>query len=422
MVPAPGRGSSSRLSARRLTAVLAVAWLALAVKLILAMVTTGSNDVGTFFRFGTYIREHGLGAMYRSDPEFNHLPLTGIYCALTVTLPWFPFWIRLPGIVADFVTVRAVLRAGVGGRTPPLWALLAFAASPVSLLVSGFHGNVDPIMVMALVLATIAATEDRPLASGSWLALAANVKVAALLLAPLLLLFWLHRGRGRAFLPSFVGLTAVGWMPALIAAPREFADQVLAYSGRWGSWGFSWVLSRLGGVLEPLPSFGAFTSAQSFIISLAKVAILGVTLLLAWRGRAASGLGICSVAALTWATFFALAPTGGPQYLVWIAPFVLMASPRWYLLITIASTVMLVAFYGYTSGWGFDVSHSTALVESRWLPWTTVPWLAITAYALTALREAAQPAGRAAGGWLQPRRTRARAPESPAGVPAPPSE
>ena len=33
------------------------------------------------------------------------------------------------------------------GNAPPWWTLILFAASPVSLMISGFHGNVDPVMV-----------------------------------------------------------------------------------------------------------------------------------------------------------------------------------------------------------------------------------------------------------------------------------
>jgi hypothetical protein len=409
------------LRLRRHDTVLVIACLALGAKLLFAYLSQGSNDVGTFFRFGTFIRGHGLAAMYREDPEFNHLPLTGLLCAAAVPLPWFPFWIRLPGIVADLVTVKALLRFQQARDLVPWWSLALFAASPVSLLVSGFHGNVDSVMAMALVLSVIAVADDRPVASGIWLALAANIKVAALLMAPLIVLIWWHRRRNRSFLPVFAGLTLLGWLPALVVAPSEFVHQVLGYSSRWGTWGFTFLARRFGGdAMRTLPGFADLTSTQSLIVSVLKVLILAGVLVVAWRGRAANAGDVWRFAALTWAIFFVLAPGIGAQYLVWLAPFVLVAAPPAYAAITAASTVALLAFYGITSSWRFDFAHSTILVEDDWLPWTCLPWLAIIGFVISELVPSRPGAAAGAGSWTR-RGTRRPGPGSPAAVPAPPS-
>jgi len=290
------------------------------------------------------------------------------------------------------VTVRALLRLDRPRETPPRWALLVFAASPVSLLVSGFHGNVDSVMAMALVLAVIAVQDDRPVASAGWFALAANVKVAALLLGPLVLAIWIHRGRWRSFAPAAAGMTVLGWLPALLTAPQEFVDQVLGYSSRWGTWGITWLARRFGGeAMQNLPTFGALTPQQSVVVGGLKVLILLATVALAWRGREAVGPDLWRWAALTWGVFFALAPGVGAQYLVWIAPFVLLASARAFAVVTASSTVALVAFYGVTSQWRFDFAHSTILVEDTWLPWTLLPWVCIVAFVVDELRRSSPP-------------------------------
>ena len=85
--------------------------------------------------------------------------------------------------------------------------------------------------------------------------------------------------------------------------------------------------------------------------------------------------------------FFVFAPGVGPQYLVWLAPFVLVAAPRAYLMITIASSISLLAIYGITSQWHFEFSHFSFAIEDRWLPWAGLSWLAITAFGLSQLRE-----------------------------------
>lgn len=352
-----------------------------------ALLSTGTNDVGAFFQFGEHLRAHGLGSMYRADPAFNHLPAVALLSAVTSSLAQFPFWLRLPGILADLVTVKALVRADEEHGLVPWWALALLAASPVSLFVSGFHGNVDSIMTMALVLAVIAVTEDRPVASAAWLAVAANVKVAALLLAPLLLAVWWHRHRSRSFVPVLAGLTLLGWSPALLTAPREFVDQVLGYSSRWGTWGLTYLARQLGGAsMQTSTEFGELTSTESILVAALKAAIVIGTVLIAWRGRAAGGRAIWTGAAATWLVFFALAPGVGPQYLVWLAPFVAVASPRGYIALTSASTVGLVAFYGITSGWRFDFAHSTNPIEHEWLPWMCLPWVVILGLGIQQLR------------------------------------
>lgn len=355
-----------------------VAWAAVVIKLVFAATSLGSNDVETFQYFGSFIRAHGLGEMYRSDAQFNHLPLTSLYCMTIAPLLAFPFWLRLPAILADFVTIRALLRRRSTSSKPPSWALLLLAISPVSIFVSGFHGNVDSVMTMAMVLSLLAVEDDRPLPSAAWMALAANVKVASLLLAPLLVLIWLSRHQARRFMPAFVGLTALGWLPGLIAAPSAFVANVLGYSSLWGSWGVTYLsrgaLSGGSGVPGDGDDLGAAASATEAVL---KLIIIAGALVIAWRARRARDTDVWRAAALTWGVFFVFAPGVGPQYLIWLAPIVLMASATSYLLLTSASLVSLTAFYGVTSEWRFYYAHSTVAVVERWLPWMLLTWVAI---------------------------------------------
>lgn len=372
----PPIASRSRCSRQ---AVLALTLGATAVKVVIAASTDGTNDVFTFLRFGTFISENGLGAMYRADPEFNHVPLTALISVIASHLGNFGFWIRLPGIIADVGSVLALLRLRDLTGRPPDWALVLFAVSPVSLLIAGFHGNVDPLMVMAMLWAVVMTVEERPVASAVWFALAVNVKVAALLLAPLLILVWWHRGRSRSFVPTWASLTLLGWLPSIVVATPEFARQVLGYSNGWGAWGVTYIATLIGGTsMQPILEFNVFTPEQTLIVNVLKAATVLAAVGTAWWGRRAGGAAIFGYVALTWAVFFALAVGVGPQYLVWIAPFLVVAAPRLYAAVTAASLVFLLAFYGVTSGWRFDFAHSTYDLTDQWMPWSLVPWAVIT--------------------------------------------
>src|SRR5207244_8376913 len=89
----------------------------------------------------------------------------------------------------------------------PTWALALFALSPVSLMVSGFHGNTDPVMVMLLVCAVWMCLRNRPVLAGLFFALSCQIKIVPLLFLPAFVFFWLFLNRSRGFL--FSGLFTI---------------------------------------------------------------------------------------------------------------------------------------------------------------------------------------------------------------------
>src|SRR5204863_1263716 len=111
--------------------------------------------------------EHSLQWTYQHFIAFNHPPLTAYYLSAIYNLSstrfcresglTFPFLLRLPGIVADFIVVLALcsMTKATDRLRVPTWALTLFALSPVSIMVCGFHGNTDGVMVMLLVLSSV---------------------------------------------------------------------------------------------------------------------------------------------------------------------------------------------------------------------------------------------------------------------------
>jgi len=67
-------------------------------------------------------------------------------------------------------------------------------------MISGFHGNTDPVMVMFLFIASVMLFREKPALCGLFLALSCQIKIIPLLLFPIFFFFWLSRGAGR-FVP-----------------------------------------------------------------------------------------------------------------------------------------------------------------------------------------------------------------------------
>jgi hypothetical protein len=365
-------------------AVLFIAVAALVLKIYCAATTFGCDDVVLCFCFGKYIDAHGLIGVYQYAEFFNHTPLVGSFFRFIYQLSGpdhelFPFYLRLPGIIADFLAVLALIRFRERTGKPPWWALALFAASPVSFMVSGFHGNVDPILVLFLVLGACACAESRPLLCGLFFGLACNIKIVALLLSPVFFFYWLHRGKAVQFAGLTILMTLAGWSVPLLCVPVIFLKDVLGYSSIWGSWGITYWLEKTGTV-EGQKASALFLHHSQVVIGLLKLVIISSTLWIAWRRRTVYGPQIFNSIAYVWIFFFVFAPGIAPQYMVWLAPFILVFSARWYLALTAATSVFLFMFYNTISrGMPWDRGMCDDRLTHLWIPWTNLPWAVLIA-------------------------------------------
>ena len=372
----------------RATCIIALALVALTLKLAIAYNTIGTNDAVVFYGFAKVLSQHSLEWTYQHSRYFNHPPLTAYYLRGIYALTeqrWcqdigihFPFLLRLPGIIADFLVVVVLLRMSKTDLRIPTWALALFALSPVSLMVSGFHGNTDPVMVLLLVCAVWMCLRNRPALAGLFFALSCQVKIVPLLFLPAFVFFWLSQNRSREFLITGAITTCFLWWEPLLNFPVLFAKNVLAYGSYWGIWGITY-LFRLTGLTEfSRLSFFDLEPAQNIVISLLKVMIVAAALWIAWRNRQARGPAFVQSLAYTWLVFFVFAPGVCPQYLIWLAPFILILSPTFYSCMLVASSAFLFAFYNITSGGlPWSVALSTDEVRERWISWSLLPWIVL---------------------------------------------
>lgn len=378
----PGNPSENVVNASRATTwlVVSAALLAALFKIYCAWTTFGTTDVYLLYIYAKSIIDHGLEATYRSTTLFNHTPLTASYIttACAISEAWkipFPFLIKLPCIIADFLVVLVLLAARKDGIPNAGW-LAFFALSPVSFMVTGYHGNVDPVLVLFLVLAAWMCMKDHHLPCGLFLGLACNIKIVAILLAPVFFFYWVHRGKGLRFTAVTIAVCLAGWSLPLIQYPGVFIKNVFGYSSYWGVWGVTyWLRATHAAVFQPV-TWSDMTPAEHTTIAILKGLIVSGILVLAWKRRTARGQGIFATIACAWAIFFMFSPGVGVQYMVWPAPFILLAAPWWYAAFVLAASAYLFVFYNVIShGMPWHHGISTNQLVPLWVSWTNPPWI-----------------------------------------------
>jgi hypothetical protein len=166
-MPGPGQEAGARVAQSFGATLFYTAAIALGCKLWLALRTYGTNDVYAYEQFATWASYLGSG-IYHALEDFNHPPsmipvLRALRWLAEKTGVFFPFWVRALPALADAGTLLIVYRMAQPRLDEPRtrWGLLLLAASPALILVSGFHGNTDSVMVFFL-MSSVYWTDRRP--------------------------------------------------------------------------------------------------------------------------------------------------------------------------------------------------------------------------------------------------------------------
>lgn len=326
--------------------------IATLVKLVLATVTLGTNDVATWRGFADNAMLCGACAYQlpgRLGDPFNHPPFI-IHCLklLGMTAAWFPFWLRLPGILADIGTVLLVTRL-----TPRISTrlLVLLALNPVSILVSGFHGNTDPLMIFFVVLTVYLLKTERLSWAAAAFGMAINIKVVPVLLVPAILIYvWSRKSlRGVVLFVCVAGVVVLALsMPYILSEPRAIAKATLGYRGMYGQWGISRILL----------AFPISTAGHAMADKLARTLIIVLTLWLAvYLNRQKVDL-VYQIGLIFFAVFF-LSSGVAVQYLSWPVPFILVLGFWWSLAYyTSAGLYIFLSYNHWSQGhWYFAESH-----------------------------------------------------------------
>ena len=352
-----------------------------ALKLWLDATTIGTNDVAYWYQFTQYIIEYGTVTIYRDIPYYNHPPLVSsalwVLGHVTAKAPYlFPFLLRLPAILADLGSTILLWRMAslYYGRSRALIGVSLFALNPVLIMVSGFHGNTDPIFVFLVLLGAYFL-----LIRGSWpaaalcIGLSINIKIVPLIIIPAFF-FWIATWPRRIGFLSIVGLLILaGFGYHLSVSFSDLWRNIFSYGGIIGIWGLGRIWMY---VKETFPQ-----AIQSWFPVLARYVMFGLISLLAflkgrkslpkignqWAGKDQQR-GQDLLEAIGWAflIFLVAAPGFGVQYLSWlVGPGIFLGTVGLFLYTVIAS-IFLFRVYTFWSG-GFPWFFANSDLRGQWV-------------------------------------------------------
>jgi Glycosyltransferase family 87 len=289
-------------------------------KLYLAAMTSGTIDVPGFERHLENIRAFGIGVYHTAgifNTPFNHPPpviyyLKSIGWLADSTNISFGFWLRLLPTLADIGSALTIYRL-----MKPNYSLIALVLSPAAILVSGYHGNTDSIMIWFVVLAVYLIETGRFGWAGMAFGMSLCVKIMPLCFVPV---FFLYSKRRASFF-AMASLTVMAlWLPYFIQDPKGIASNLFGYQSIYGHWGLT-LLSFLTFretpryLHDPYDVQGTHAAFAQFL----KFASVGGILLASWWFRRRPLLAQCGFIV---AIVLTLAPGFGTQYLIWLVPFV----------------------------------------------------------------------------------------------------
>jgi hypothetical protein len=289
----------------------------------MALFTYGTLDVTTWRKDVAAVKNGQAAELYRVGVQYpvhgrpypaqimSHPP-SMIYVLLfwdqLENLTGLPlqFWVRFACALADAGTVLFVWRLSLRrpGFTIDAKALILLAACPVSLVISGFHGNTDPIMVFFLVASVYFVEAGKASIAGLFFALALCIKVVPILFA---LCFILTIGgvwpRVRFFAISAATFVIAG-MPYLAHSWRDMVHVFATYTSQ------PWLAALL------FDSLGISSSAHKVVFW---VLTIGLSIFMNIPSKRVPLF--IQVGAVT-VLFLAIAPGFGVQYLAWAVPWV----------------------------------------------------------------------------------------------------
>jgi hypothetical protein len=254
----------------------------------------------------------------------------------------FPILVKLPVLLADLGIVVLLARWASDSHSAHRASWL-FALHPVSILVTGFHGQFDSVMLFFVLLSLRFQQSSRPDAAALSLSAAIATKSFPVVLLPS---FVLSLGAVRAL--RFVSLATLPVLALLLPyAISDFGALARELLGYGGVADFGWIGARRG--LRWMAGGHLARSEAAhwpLAIAAAKLLFLAAYAVGLWAvATRRLRLALPEAALAVFLAFLVFYGAASAQYLVWPVPFGALLPGVWFALYSVAATGALLGFY-----------------------------------------------------------------------------
>ena len=185
------------------------------------------------------------------------------------------------------------------------------AICPAAILIAGFHGNTDPLLIFFVLLSVWILESKGNILAGASLGMAMNIQIVAVILIPTLL-FYIPFWRKRIVcLFAIATVFLIPTAPYLLQDARAVIRAVLMYNSSVGYWGFSFLASRL---VVRIQGFRAGLNYWKYPL------LAAIVILAWWLSRRSARLSLFNQFGVILSLFLFFSPGFGIQYLYWLVP------------------------------------------------------------------------------------------------------
>lgn len=249
-----------------------------------------------------------------------------------IGLPWVDV-VKIPVILCDVTNVWLV--GILSGKASAGRTRLLYALSPIAIIVTSYHGQVDPISLTLLLAGIVLIRQQRDIAAGLLFGFAIASKTWPVLIIAAVLI-GLPRSRSYRIVPPIVAVLACFFLSSVVflaSPPLKLARALVSYTSFVSTWGWAGTLLSFGH-----PSIRGYDSSAALpgtiLIAIAVILVVAVF-------RRSTDL----VRAWTAPMAMLMVTAGfGPQYLLWPLPTAIAAgeATSFY---TVAATAFMLALY-----------------------------------------------------------------------------
>lgn len=339
-----------RLSNRRfLTIILIITTIG--VRIVPAMYTPLVADLWHWWKtaisvldgINPYIKPRGM--LYPYPPVWMYIEAAAAWLSITYNLS-FQLIIKIPLILSDvFISIFIFRSAYINDIKKSFFAGLLYGLNPISILITGFHGQFDTLAIAAIVLAVYLFKKQRSLLAGISLGVGIAIKSFPILLLPIFLIRLPGRSGRKiqfvllTFLP--VSLLLIPFMAKNFAAVYQ---SLLSYSG-WTDQGwmaafraFYWLTHNA--IYTPVPFINSFLTINKIIF----LCLYMVLIICCMKNKKRSiVLDVSTVFCLFYFIFGGIST----QYLIWALPFLILTGLRNGIVYSIFASLTTLGYYTF---------------------------------------------------------------------------